>query len=173
MRRNPAGSPPDAPRLGMVTEAFADRAILDVMEGLVRAAPAISDLEVGAGGYAPTGHCDTRRMLTDAAAREAWQREFSARGLRVGALNVWGNPLHPEEAIASKHDSDLRDAIRLAALLGVDRVVALAGCPPGAIGDRTPHFAGGGWLPYLESIHEVQWDEWVEPYWSDVPEFAM
>src|SRR5438132_645179 len=173
MRGNPKGSPTDAPRLGLVTEAFADRPLIDVMDWLVRAAPAISDLEVGAGGYAPTGHCDTRRMLTDAAAREAWQREVSARGLRVGALNVWGNPLHPEEAIASKHDSDLRDAIRLAALLGVDRVVALAGCPPGAIGDRTPHFAGGGWLPYLESIHEAQWERWVEPYWSGIAEFAM
>jgi len=173
MRGNPKGSPTDAPRLGLVTEAFADRPLIDVMDWLVRAAPAISDLEVGAGGYAPTGHCDTRRMLTDAAAREAWQREVSARGLRVGALNVWGNPLHPEEAIASKHDSDLRDAIRLAALLGVDRVVALAGCPPGAIGDRTPHFAGGGWLPYLESIHEAQWERWVEPYWSGIAEFVV
>src|SRR5207245_9531234 len=51
--------------------------------------------------------------------------------------------------------------------------VALAGCSPGARGDRTPHVAGGGWLPYLESIQELQWDEWVEPYWSDVAEFAM
>ena len=77
MRWNPKGSPTDAPRLGLVTEAFADRPLIDVMDWLVRAAPAISDLEVGAGGYAPTGHCDTRRMLTDAAAREAWQREIA------------------------------------------------------------------------------------------------
>ena len=162
----------EAPRLGVVTEAFAGRALNDVMDWLVRATPTITDLEIGAGGYAPTGHCDTPLLLRDASARAAWQREISVRGLRIGALNVWGNPLHPDEAIASRHDADLRDAIRLAALLGVDRVVALAGCPPGAIGDRTPHFAGGGWLPYLESIHERQWDEWVEPYWSEIAEFA-
>ena len=162
----------EAPRLGVVTEAFAGRPLTDVMDWLVRAAPTITDLEIGAGGYAPTRHCDTPLLLRDASARAAWQREISVRGLRIGALNVWGNPLHPDEAIASSHDADLRDAIRLAALLGVDRVVALAGCPPGAIGDRTPHFAGGGWLPYLESIHERQWDEWVEPYWSEIAEFA-
>jgi len=163
----------DEPRIGVVTEAFATRPLTDVMDWLLQAAPSVTDLEVGAGGYAPTTHCETPLLLGDAAARQAWATEITSRGLRVAALNVWGNPLHPEESIARKHDSDLRDAIRLAALLGVDRVVALAGCPPGTRGDRTPHFAGGGWLPYLESIYELQWDQWVEPYWSDLAEFAV
>ena len=55
----------DAPRLGLVTESFADRPLKDVMDWLVLAAPAISDLEVGAGGYAPTTHCDTPLLLRD------------------------------------------------------------------------------------------------------------
>jgi sugar phosphate isomerase/epimerase len=156
----------------LVTEAFADRSLGDVMDWLVEKAPLVTDLEIGTGGYAPTGHCDMPRLLGDAAARKAWQGEISARGLRVGALNVWGNPLHPDPAIARQHDSDLRDTIRLAALLNVDRLVALAGCPPGAPGDQTPHFAGGGWLPYLEGIDEDQMQSSVEPYWSSVAEFA-
>src|SRR2546423_1403334 len=163
----------DELRIGVVTEAFASRPLTDVMDWLLRAAPRVTDLEVGAGGYAPTTHCETPLLLHDDAARETWSSEITSRGLRVAALNVWGNPLHPDESIARKHDADLRDAIRLAALLGVDRVVALAGCPPGARGDRTPHFAGGGWLPYLEAIHEFQWTEWVEPYWPRVAEIAM
>ena len=142
------------------------------MDWLVRDAPLVTDLEIGTGGYAPTGHCDMPLLLGDAAARRWWLREISARGLRVGALNVWGNPLHPDPKIAHQHDADLRDTIRLAALLEVDRVVALAGCPPGAPGDRTPHFTGGGWLPYLEGIHEAQWRSSVEPYWSAIAEFA-
>jgi sugar phosphate isomerase/epimerase len=85
---------------------------------------------------------------------------------------VWGNPLHPDDAIARKHDTDLRDTIRLAAALGVDRVVALAGCPEGAPGDRTPHFAGGGWLPYLEGNFQGQWERRVVPYWSTIAELA-
>jgi sugar phosphate isomerase/epimerase len=56
--------------------------------------------------------------------------------------------------------------------LGVDRVVAMAGCPPGARGDRTAHFDAGGWLPYLAGVHERQWDEFVLPYWSEVTAFA-
>ena len=156
----------------MVTEALADRSLVDVMDWLVRDAPLVTDLEIGAGGYAPTGHCDMPVLLHDAAARRAWLGEVTARGLRVAALNVWGNPLHPDRNVAHKHDSDLRDAIRLAAMLGVDRVVALAGCPPGTPGDRTPHFAGGGWLPYLEGIHDAQWESSVEPYWSGIAQFV-
>ena len=159
--------------LGIVTEAFAGRALVEVMDWLRTAVPSVRALELGAGGYAPTTHCDTQLLLRDAGARRAWVNEISARGMRVGALNVWGNPLHPDGAIARRHDSDLRDAIRLAALLDVDRIVALAGCPPGAAQDRTPHFAAGGWLPYLESIYEAQWQERVEPYWSEVAEFAV
>jgi sugar phosphate isomerase/epimerase len=156
----------------VVTEAFANKSLNQVMDWLVANAPAVTALELGAGGYAPTGHCDVAGLLRDASARQRWLNEIAARGLRVAALNVWGNPLHPDKAIATQHDADLRDAVRLAAMIGVDRVVALAGCPPGATGDRTPHFAGGGWLPYLESIHEAQWNEAVEPYWSAVAEFA-
>ncbi len=61
-----------------------------------------------------------------------------------------------------------RDAIRLAVLLGADRVVAMAGCPPAMPGDRAPHFGAGGWLPYLEGVYERQWASHVEPYWSDL-----
>ena len=149
------------PRLGIVTEAFATRSLVEVMDWLLKAAPGVTDLEVGAGGYAPLTHCDTPLLLRDAGARRAWSSEIAARGLRVAALNVWGNPLHPDDSIARAHDQGLRDAVRLAALLGVDRVVALAGCPAGAPGARTPHFAGGGWLPYLESVGEAQWRERV------------
>jgi sugar phosphate isomerase/epimerase len=159
-------------RVGVVTEAFADRPLVDVLDWLSREAPLVRDLEIGTGGYAPAGHCDMALLLSDAGERRRWLAEITARGLAIGALNAWGNPLHPDADLAARHDADLRDTIRLAAVLGVDRIVALAGCPPGAAGDRTPHFAGGGWLPYLEGIHEAQWEARVAPYWSAIAELA-
>ena len=39
-----------APRLGLVTEAFADRPLTVVMDWLRVAAPNVTDLELGAGG---------------------------------------------------------------------------------------------------------------------------
>ncbi len=159
-------------RIGVVTEPFTNWSLEQFMDWLLREAPEVTDLEVGAGGYALPGHCDTGLLLRDAAARRRWVDEITARGLRVGALNVSGNPLHPDTAVAARHDADLKAAVRLAAELGLDRIVAMAGCPAGAAGDVTPHFAGGGWLYYLEGITERQWTDRVVPFWSSIAEFA-
>ena len=155
-------------RLAIVTEAFGERPLDAVLGWLADRAPAIADLELGSGGYAPTNHCERPLLLRDTAARERWQREIEERGFRIAALNAWGNPLHPDRELAQRHDSDLRETILLAAQLGVDRVLALAGCP----GDIRPRFAAGGWLPYLEGEHDRQWSEVGAPYWTELAEFA-
>jgi sugar phosphate isomerase/epimerase len=159
-------------RIGVVLEAFLDRPLEDVLPWLSQAAPEVTDIEVGAGGYAPHPHCDVAELLQSAQARTAWLDLTARHGLRLDALNAWGNPLHPDEDLARRHDEDLRNAIRLAVLLGADRVVAMAGCPAGAPGDRVPHFGAGGWLPYLEGVYERQWTERIEPYWTELAAFA-
>jgi sugar phosphate isomerase/epimerase len=132
-------------QIGVVTEAFGDAPLEDVLAALRDRAPSITGLEVASGGYAPTPHCDRSALLADDGARARWLRSIEDHGFDVFALNAWGNPLDPDPAVARAHDRDLRETIRLAAALGVDRVLALAGCP----GDVRPRFAAGGWLPYL------------------------
>ena len=160
------------PRLAVVTEAFIDRPLDQLLAWLTAAAPEITALEIGSGGYAPHPHCDRELLLANADARLHWADQIATRGLEVVALNAWGNPLHPDEDTAMAHDRALRETIRLAAELGVDRVVAMAGCPAASPGDRTPHFSAGGWLPYLEQIYEAQFDRAVAPYWTALSEFA-
>jgi sugar phosphate isomerase/epimerase len=155
-------------QIGVVTEAFGDAPLHDVLAALGASAPSVRGLELASGGYAPTPHCDRAALLADDRGRDRWLRDIRERGFDVMALNAWGNPLDPDPAVAKAHDRDLRESIRLAAALGVDRVLALAGCP----GDVRPRFAAGGWLPYLEGEHERQWRESGEPYWRDLAEFA-
>jgi sugar phosphate isomerase/epimerase len=159
-------------RIGVVLEAFLDQPLEAVLAWLQAAAPEITDIEVGAGGYAPHPHCDVAALLASARARAGWLDSVARYGLRLDALNAWGNPLHPDAGIARQHDEDLRNAIRLAPLLGADRVVAMAGCPAGAPGDQVPHFGAGGWLPYLEDVYQRQWEQRIGPYWSGLAEFA-
>ena len=132
-------------RFGVVLEAFLERTLDDALDLLAATAPAVTDLEVGVGGFAPSPHCDVERLLRDERARNAWLDAVEGRGYRVSALNVSGNPLDPDRALGRRHDADLRNAIRLASLLGVDRIVAMAGCPPpspaSALPTSTP--AGG------------------------------
>jgi sugar phosphate isomerase/epimerase len=158
--------------LAVVAEAFLDRSLPELLDWLTEAVPGVTALELGSGGYAPQSHCPRAELLADDRARARWLGEIQGRGFSIAALNAWGNPLHPNELVAARHDRDLRDSIRLAAALGVDRLVALAGCPGATDQDRSPHFAAGGWLPYLEGIYEEAWERRVAPYWSSVSAFA-
>ncbi len=159
-------------RLGVVLEAFLDRTLDDTLDLLRSTAPQITDLEIGVGGFGGSPHCDVPELLGDATAGRSWLERIEQLGFRVWALNASGNPLDPDGEVAQRHDNDLRNAVRLAARLGVDRVIAMVGCPPGAPGDRSAHFDGGGWLPYLAGVHDRQWEEFVLPYWSDLTVFA-
>ena len=159
--------------IGVVLEAFLDRSLEDVLKFLSRDAPEVSMVEVGAGGYAPNPHCEVDVLLATEDARRKWLGLLEQYNFGLDALNAWGNPVHPDPDVARRHDHDLRQAIRLATLLGSDRVVAMAGCPGGDPADRTPTFGAGGWLPYLEGIHDRQWEDVVAPYWSDLAAFAQ
>jgi sugar phosphate isomerase/epimerase len=151
----------------MPDRSFAEVAEWSAQTGLIQ------DLEIGVGGYSGAPHCDLDELLNRSDARRKWQAVAGNAGLGISALNVSGNPLHPNPDIARRHDSDLRQAIRLSAMLGVNRVVAMSGCPGAGASDRSaPHFSAGGWLPDLEQIAEWQWRERVAPYWIEMSAFA-
>jgi sugar phosphate isomerase/epimerase len=71
--------------------------------------------------------------------------------------------------MARRHDSDLRRTIELAEDLGIDRIVAMSGCPAAGPGPSSaPHFAANAWLPDYAGIAAWQRDNRLEPYWEDV-----
>jgi sugar phosphate isomerase/epimerase len=132
----------------------------------------IRDLELGVGGYSPVPHLDVPGLLADHAARTRLLAEVRDAGARIAALNVSGNPLHPDRAVGGPHDQALRDALHLADHLSVERVVAMSGCP-GAPGDGTwPVFAGGAWLPDMEGLADWQWEHHLVPYWQVLSDWA-
>jgi sugar phosphate isomerase/epimerase len=160
-------------RIALFTDAMEDRPLEEILAWLAADVPEITEVEVGTGGYSRAPHCPLPQLLADVSLRRDWQQAIADRGFRLRALNVSGNPLHPDPDVARAHDADLRDTIRLAAELHVDRVVAMSGCPGAGPRDRTaPHFSGGGWLPDLEGIAEWQWVERVLPYWDEIAAFA-
>jgi hypothetical protein len=103
---------PGEPRLALVTEAFLDRSLPELLDWRAQAAPAVTGLELGCGGFAPHPHLDRELLLADAGARMRWAADVSSRGFAVVALNAWSNPLHPDRQIGTLHDSELRDTIR-------------------------------------------------------------
>jgi sugar phosphate isomerase/epimerase len=158
--------------LCVLLDPFVDRSIDAVMDYLTIAAPDVKHLEVGVGGYNPNPHLDPELLLSDAGERQKWLDNVTQRGFNIAALNLCSNVLHPDREIASAHDRQLRNAIRLATEMGVDRIVTMAGCPGAVPGDLSASIAVGGWLPYLEGVYDRQWTEVIEPYWSSMADFA-
>jgi sugar phosphate isomerase/epimerase len=83
--------------------------------------------------------------------------------LALSALNCSGNPLHPGEH-GRQHKAVTSRTIRLAGMLGVDRVVMMSGCPGGP-GDANANWVTTAWPPEAARVLAWQWDEVVIPYW--------
>ena len=132
--------------VSVVLEAFLDHSFDDVLTWLSTEVPEVTAIEVGAGGCAPHPHLDPDALLTDASARQVWLGKLADHGIKLDALNVWGNPLHPDKAIADDHDAALCRAVQLAGELGTSTVVAMSGAPAAVAGDHAAVFGAGGCL---------------------------
>ncbi|MGZ5977014.1 MAG: sugar phosphate isomerase/epimerase family protein [Isosphaeraceae bacterium] len=158
--------------ISVVLEAFADTPLEEVLSWLSQEVPEVTAVEVGAGGYAPHPHCAPEELLASEPSRRQWLSTLARHDISLDALNVWGNPLHPDPEISRAHDDALRRAILLAGPLGTNTIVAMSGCPAATAADVSASFGAGGWLPYLEGVHDRQWEDRVAPYWAEIADFA-
>ncbi|MFI4987521.1 MAG: sugar phosphate isomerase/epimerase family protein, partial [Alphaproteobacteria bacterium] len=81
-----------------------------------------------------------------------------------------GNPLHPGEH-GRQHREVTQKTIRLASLMGVERVVMMSGCPGGP-GDANANWVTTSWPPEMQTILAYQWDEVLIPYWRGLAAYA-
>jgi sugar phosphate isomerase/epimerase len=81
--------------------------------------------------------------LKDTEGLKEFRRAVESRGPEISALSCHGNPFHPDKDIARAHDEDFRDAVRLAAELGVERVVTFSGCPGDSGGSKRLNWVTG------------------------------
>jgi sugar phosphate isomerase/epimerase len=109
-------------------------------------------------------------MLESDAERRNFKARLADHGIGISALNCSGNPVHPGET-GKRHDAVTRKTIKLASLMGVDRVVMMSGCP-GAPGDGNANWITTEWPLEMREILRWQWDEVLIPYWRDLVAYA-
>jgi sugar phosphate isomerase/epimerase len=124
-------------------------------------------VEFGLGGWSSAPHLDIGALLSDAAKRDRLKSMLRERQLSISALNASGNPLHPGDT--GKKDSQLaRNAIALAAELGVGRVVMMSGLPGGGPDEKTPNWITSSWPLEAMNMLQWQWTERVIPFWKQL-----
>jgi sugar phosphate isomerase/epimerase len=153
-------------KLGAYTAVLHDRPIaeaLDVLRDL-----GLTSAEINSGGFLPAPHLPIADLRASQDARHDYLGLFCAAGITLTALNCNGNPLHPDPEVREKHGQDVRDAIELAALLGVKRVVTMSGLPGSDPGARLPSWTVLPWDSAQLDARDHQWNEVALPYWRDV-----
>lgn len=150
-------------KIGLVTDSLAHLgldALLDTAQAM-----GITMLEFGCGNWSAAPHLELDRLLGSAEARRGFIASLDSRGLALSALNCSGNPLHPG-ASGAAHREVTSKTIRLAGLLGVDRVVMMSGLPGGGPADETANWITTSWPPETARALAYQWDRVILPYWA-------
>ncbi len=131
----------------------------------------VTAVELGVGGFPGSGHADRGQLLSETAARESLQDDLDKYDLEISALATHNNPIHPDDAVASEADQELREAIELAGLLDVDAITTFSGLPAGAPEDTTPNWITAPWPTEHADALEYQWDVAVD-YWGEINDLA-
>lgn len=134
---------------------------LDYLAGL-----GVQTVEIGAGGYCGTAHCQTEALLASDHAAKGFLNSIRSRGLEISCLSTHGNPLHPNREIAQEHHAAFERCLRLANQLEVEVVTTFSGCPGGAAGDQRPNWVTCPWPPDFLEILDYQWNQVAIPYWQ-------
>jgi sugar phosphate isomerase/epimerase len=155
-------------KIGMITDSLPGTDFDTLVDTAARLE--LDMLEFGCGNWSSAPHLKLDPMLDSDRERRSFKARLAERGIGISALNCSGNPLHPGEP-GRRHDEVTRKTIRLASLMGVDRVVMMSGCP-GAPGDAHPNWITIEWPPETREILRWQWEEVLIPYWRDLTAYA-
>jgi len=153
-------------KLGAYTACLHDKPVAEALRTLRELG--LDSAEINSGGFLPAPHLPIEQVRASQDAREEYLGLFSSAGVTLTALNCNGNPLHADPEVRDKHGNDVREAISLAALLGVKRVVTMSGLPASDPGGRLPSWTVLPWDSAYLDARDYQWQEVAIPYWKDI-----
>ena len=155
-------------KLGVYTAILHDRDLggaLDVIASL-----GLDGAEINSGGFLPPRHLPIADIMSSDAKRDEYLDEFARRGITLTALNCNGNPLHPDARVT--HGDDVFETIRIAARLGLKRVITMSGSPSNQVDGLRPAWIVNPWNSVDMDSLDYQWDDVAVPYWKRVNALA-
>lgn len=155
--------------IGVLTVPFGDQPLDETLDYL--SSLGITTVELGCGGSPGDDHLSREEYLDDEDAQDDLHGLLDEYGFRVSALATHNNPIHPDDDHAANADTELREAIQLAAQLGVDTVTTFSGLPGGGPNDEVPNWITAPWPTEHKEAHDYQWDL-AEDYWAELAGFA-
>jgi sugar phosphate isomerase/epimerase len=150
-------------KIGSLSAAWGGQPLEEVLDFFAGAG--LQAVEIGAGAFPGTAHCDPAKLNKDPKACAAFVKAIEKRGLVLSALSVHGNPLHPSPKIANAHRKAFREAVKLAGSIGVKCVNGFSGLPAGSPEDKVPNWVVAPWPDDHLNALNYQWGVAAE-YWK-------
>jgi len=132
----------------------------------------VQSFEIGAGGYPGKAHLDPKDYIGHPEKVQELKDLLKKYDITISAISCHGNPVHPNKEIAEGFHNDFVDAMKVAALLGVDTVIGFSGCPGDCENSKNPNWVTCAWPNEYIDILEWQWNEVLIPYWKKTAELA-
>lgn len=153
-------------KLGVYTAVLHDKPLPEALQ-VIRDL-GLDSAEINSGGFVSAPHLPIADIRASQDARDEYLGLFEASGVTLTALNCNGNPLHPDSEVRAKHGQDVLDAVEIASLLGVRRVVTMSGLPGTDAAATLPAWTVLPWESSSLDARDYQWNEVAIPYWKDV-----
>jgi len=153
--------------LGLYTDSLKHLGLEAALD--VAARIGATGIEIATGGQSSAPHLRIDELLGDVGKRAAFVAAFQSRGLRIAALNCSAWPLHP--IVGDQHVALIRSTIRLAAELGVPKIVTMSGSPGDGPGSSTVNFTWYPWPADALALLDRQWTAAIE-LWQDLGAYA-
>lgn len=157
-------------KLGVYNAILHDKTLPDAIATV--ASLGLEGIEINSGGFLPPNHLPVDDLLAGKISPEEYLKNFEGTGVSIAGLNCNGNPLHPDPEVGPEDAEDLRKSIKVAGLLGIDRVVTMSGLPAAHEGGTWPAWHVNTWdSGYLDS-QDYQWDQVAVPFWKEIDALA-
>jgi sugar phosphate isomerase/epimerase len=156
--------------IGVFNPILYDKSLKEALAYIKRLG--VTQMELGVGGYPGTTHANAKELIKDKTKLSNLKSLFEDSGIKISALSVHANPIHPNAQIANEAHEDFVAACKLAKALNVDTVVTFSGCPAGGAGDKTPNFITCAWPADFARALDYQWNEVLIPYWKKAASLA-
>lgn len=155
-------------KIGLVSDSLAHLPLGEMLATAARLG--VQGIEFNTGNWSTAPHLSLATLVSNQAARDDFAGEVARHGLEIIAFNCNGNQLHPVEG--AEHDQIVRDTVKLAGLMGFDKIVLMSGLPGGGEQERCPNWIVSSWPPENERILAWQWEERLFPYWRELVRFG-
>lgn len=157
-------------KLGVMSPVLASIGMEEAIEYL--SGLGVDSFEIGAGGYPGKAHLDPKDYIGHPEKVEWLKGLLKKYNMEISAISCHGNPVHPNKEIAQQFHNEFVDAMKVAALLGVDTVVGFSGCPGDCEESKRPNWVTCAWPHDYKEVLDWQWNEVLIPYWKKTAELA-